>query len=98
MVFGWFDASAAKQFGTSLAQDFIAQVPPETTLSEKKFASKASAAIKHLGVRVVEFKRSHALNGYKKARLCNDFKWTLKDAGYDAAYVDKLTDWLMLQL
>lgn len=98
MVFGWFDARSAKEFGTSLAHDFMALMPADTRANNKKFESRAGAAIKQLGVRVVQFKRSHALNGYKKARLCNDFKWTLKDAGYDDAYVDKLTDWLMLQL
>ena len=98
MVFGWFDARAAKQFGASLAQVFMEQVPRESTLNEKKFAAKANAAIKQMALRVVEFKRSHVLNGYKRARLCNEFKWTLMEAGYDAAYVDKLTDWLLLQL
>jgi hypothetical protein len=98
MIFGWFDASAAKQFGASLAQSFVDQVPLDTSADAKKFESKAKAAIKKLGLQVVDFKRQHALNGYQKARLCNNFKWTLKDAGYDTAYVDKLTDWLMLQL
>ena len=47
---------------------------------------------------VTRFKAEHKLNAYKKAQLGNKFKWTLKDKGYDTAYVDQVTNWLMFKL
>ncbi len=98
MIFGWFDARAARAFGSELAHAFMALVPVDAKMTDRKFETKAKSALNQLGQRVANFARDHRLNTYQKARLGNAFKWTLKDAGYDAAYVDKLTDWLVLQL
>jgi hypothetical protein len=98
MIFGWFDARAAKAFGSDLARSFIARVPAEARLSERKFEAKAKSALTQLERGIADFRREHRLNVYQKAKLGNAFKWTLKDAGYDAAYVDKLTDLVMLEL
>jgi hypothetical protein len=35
---------------------------------------------------------------YKTAQMGNAFKWALKDAGYDDAYVDRLTEWLVINI
>ncbi len=98
MIFGWFDASAAQAFGSDLARAFMARVPVDATLSERKFEAKAKSALTHLERGIADFKRKHRLNFYQKAKLGNSFKWMLKDGGYDPAYVDKLTDLVMLQL
>ncbi|CAD5373157.1 conserved hypothetical protein [Rubrivivax sp. A210] len=98
MIFGWFDARAARSFGSELALAFMALVPADAKMTDRKFEAKARSALTQLGRRVADFTREHRLNGYQKARLGNAFKWALKDAGYDAAYIDKLTDWLILQL
>ena len=98
MVLGWFDARQAKQFGASLAAYYGAQMPLDLKLNDKKFAARSKSALRGLSSRVDEFKAAQSLNGYKKAQLCNQFKWALKDAGYEAEYVDKLTDWLVTRL
>ena len=97
-MFGWFDAREAKAFGATLANDFVRQVAPARNLPQKKFAQKADAALAKIGRDVAEFRKSHPLNVYTRAQLTNQFKWVMKDAGYDADYVDKLTDWLILKL
>ncbi|MDB5896352.1 MAG: hypothetical protein JWQ88_3883, partial [Rhodoferax sp.] len=51
-----------------------------------------------IDIDVQRFKASHPLNIYTRARLGQQFKWTLKDAGYDATYVDELTAWLVKRL
>lgn len=98
MLFGWFDAQAARAFGEALAGTFVNRVPLHDEVGDKKFEARAKVAITQLGKQVAEFKRDNKLNTYKKAQLCNRFKWSLKDAGYEPGYIDKLTDWLMLQL
>ena len=97
-MFGWFDAREAKQFGASLAAFYIAQMPVDLKLSDKKFAARTESTLRNLSGKVDVFKAARGLNGYKKAQLGNAFKWALKDAGYDAAYIDKLTDWLVTRL
>ena len=99
MIFGWFDARAARAFGTDLARAFIASVPADGKLRGRKFEAKSASALKHLERQVADFKRKHQLNFYQKASLGNTFKWALREGGYDDAQViDTLTDWLMLQL
>ncbi|HEU5293713.1 MAG TPA: hypothetical protein VFU71_02885 [Burkholderiaceae bacterium] len=97
-MLGWFDASDAKAFGAALANDFIRQVAPKQNLPQKKFAQKAEAALTKIARDVAEFRKSNRLNVYKRAQLTNQFKWAMKDAGYDDEYVDKLADWLILKL
>ena len=97
-MFRWFDAKEAKQFGRSLAAFYMAQLPLSMSGGEKKFAAKTQAVMRQMDAQVEAFKAVHVINGYKKAQLGNSFKWALKDAGYDADYTDKLTDWLITRL
>jgi hypothetical protein len=97
-MLGWFDAREAKQFGSSMAAFYVAAIPVAGSLSEKKFATKSQATLRDIATKIDVFKKAHRLNAYKKAQLGNTFKWALKDAGYDADYIDKLTDWLVTRL
>ena len=97
MIFGWFDAKPAQALGSDLARAFMSRVPVNAKVSDRKFEVKAKAALLEIERRIADFKTSQRLNFYRKAKLGNAFKWTLKDAGYDPAYVDKLTDLVMLQ-
>lgn len=98
MIPGWLDASSSIEFGESLARFFLEKSPRDPKASEKKFAVKTSAVLQKMDEQITAFKASHKLNIYKKAKLGNAFKWALKDSGYDAEYIDKLTDWLMTRL
>jgi hypothetical protein len=98
MLPSWLDASSSIKFGESLAQFFLEKSPRDSKVSEKKFASKTSATLQKMDQQIEIFKSEHKLNIYKKAKLGNSFKWTLKDSGYDQEYIDKLTDWLMTRL
>ena len=98
MLFGWLNASAATDFGASLASFFMERVPVDLTVNEKKFASKSKDVLEKMALQVARFKQTSPLNTYKKAKLGNAFKWALRDAGYDSAYVDRLTEWLVAKL
>lgn len=74
------------------------RVPFESPFSKKKFATKTQETLKKIDLQVQQFRAGHPSNFYKKAKLGNSFKWTLRDAGYDKEYVDELTEWLMLRL
>lgn len=99
MMLGWFDAREASRFGAELAGWYAAQLPREaTSLSDKKFAARSESAMKQMARRVDEFKQRQTLNVYKRAKLANAFKWSLRDVGYDTAYIDRLTEWLVARL
>lgn len=95
MLLSWFDATEAKDFGESLAQFYMARVASDESGTTKKAAKKHKEVLEKLFQQMARFKREHKLNIYKTAQLGNAFKWTLKDAGYDPAYVDQLTTELM---
>ena len=95
---GWFSAAEEQAFGKSLATFYIERVPFESPFSKKKFATKTQETLKKIDTQVANFRGTHKLNVYKKAKLGNAFKWTLRDAGYDNDYVDELTEWLMLRM
>jgi hypothetical protein len=98
MLLSWFNAKDAHQFGGELAQLFIGKMPLDTRRKDKKFATKAQGVLNSLDQRIKQFKVQHKLNLYTRARLGNQFKWTLKDAGYDESYVEELTEWLLQRL
>lgn len=98
MMFSWFSAREAKQFGASLAAFYIGQMPVDLRLSDKKFAAKSESTLRNMADKTRTFKAVRPLNGYQKAQLGNTFKWAMRDAGYDAAHVDRMTDWLVTQL
>lgn len=97
-MFGWLNASGAKDFGESLADFFVEKMPLEAGLNESKRASKTQYTLDKMGVRVTDYQRTNSLNAYQKAKLANAFKWKLKDAGYEAEYVETLVAWLVTRM
>ena len=97
-MFNWMDASEAKAFGKSLALFFLDRLPPSAQLADKAFAQKADKVLHQMDGQVLRFRQTHRLNFYKKAQLGNVFKWTLRDAGVNPDYADKLTTRLLLQM
>jgi len=99
MILKWFDAREATAFGEKLAQMLVERTPDAKASVGERMKSKKHAAMLHqLEQNIVRFATDHSLNAYQKAQLGNKFKWTLRDRGYDAEYVDELTNWLMLKL
>jgi len=97
MVLNWFDASEAKEFGTSLAHFYIERIPPGDSGGKNKSRDKKQEVVNKMFQQMARFKLEHKLNIYKKAQMGNAFKWALKDAGCDPVFVDQLTKELMLK-
>ena len=98
MLFTWFDAGAAKAFGAELAKFYIERIPANVAINDKKFAAKTKSVLDKMALQVEQFKAKNKLNTYKKAQLGNSFKWSLRESGYDAAYIDRMTEWLVARL
>ena len=98
MKISWFDASEAQEFGKTLALFFIERIPLQTTLKKEKLYQKQQEVIAKVFTQIAKFKQDHSLNIYKKAKLGNAFKWELKNAGYNADFIDQLTHEIMIKL
>lgn len=99
MALSWFDANEEKALGVSLAQFFVGQHPADSADMRGTFtADGREETLAAMAGQLMQFKQEHALNIYKKAQFANAFKWALKEAGYDPAYIAQLTNWLLLRL
>lgn len=99
MLFNWFDAAEAKEFGSKLALFFVERMAAEAAggKTAKPAERKRQEILMKMSDQVARFRQEHKLNIYKKAQLGNAFQWTLRDAGCEADYADQLTKWLMLR-
>lgn len=86
MIFGWFDSQAAESFGIDLA-DFLSTRFGKSKLGRKTF-DKKHEALDIVLLKVVDFKKNHSLNVYKKAKLCYALKSRLQSLGYEGQFID----------
>jgi hypothetical protein len=91
-LFGWFDTKEVDEFARSIAGELVKRVPP-SALQERDDAAARRLKNTHQAVfsRAEQFAREHPLNMYKKARLGNQFRWELKEAGYPGQFVRSWT-------
>ena len=97
-MFKWLSARSAQNFGLKLAGLVKELVPNDPNLSASKRQSKANYAKQKIQKQILQFKQEENLNFYKVAKLLNEFKWDLKDAGYDQDFVDSFSSWILNRL
>ncbi len=90
-MFGWFNARDAEEFGRSLAEFLVRQVPADPGKLTKKMISRQAEVVDDLYKRIDEFKSTHRLNIYKKAKLGGAFRDVLVEAGHKTAFVEQMT-------
>ncbi|MFZ6691131.1 hypothetical protein [Undibacterium sp. SXout20W] len=97
-MFTWFDASAAKSFGISLADFIIDKMPQEQTQKKNKLMHKRKEVLVKVLAQVDTFAQTNKLNIYKKAQLGNALKWRLIEASFDREFADEITNMIMTRL
>ena len=91
-LFQWFDTREVDEFVQSIATELVKRVPPDRLEStSRKAAERLRNTHDAIFARAGKFARTHPLNLYKKARLGNQFRWTLKGAGYPPEFVEAWT-------
>ena len=92
MIFSWFDTKDVDALAKRMVGDMIKRVPPGNFgTGDRKGEAKKDRTHDLVLRQAAEFAREHRLNVYTKARLANNFKWALLDAGYPKDFVDKMT-------
>lgn len=99
---GLFGSASGKQvdeFACKLAEEIFALRAPQGKTSP----GNPGLSLKNLERKVDElfekataFRKEHKLGIYKKARLANTFRWEMKERGYDAGYIEAVTEKLVI--
>lgn len=97
-MFSFFNADAAKEFGSKMAQFYMERMPVDAALKDKQFAVKSQKIFEKMELQIAAYRQQNKLNTYKIAQMCNAFQWELKDAGYKDDYVSKLTQWFVVRV
>lgn len=91
-MFEWFDTRDGDKLAREIVSDLVRRTPPTTLpAKDKKTAIRLRNTHDAIFARAAKFARTHKLNVYKKARLANQFKWALKDAGYPSEFIESWT-------
>jgi hypothetical protein len=99
MILGLFDSRKVDDFAKSLAQDLARRFPPAAeSRSDKGAANQLAVVTEGLYARAVRFHQENHLGLYRKAKLGNTFRWQLKELGYSAGFIDKVTKGLVVRL
>lgn len=98
MGIAWFDATESEKFGKTLAQLVIERIPISKDKTKSKALTKQLETVDKLYLQIDQFKTNHKLNLYKKAKLGSAFKFELINAGYEIAFINKITNGLMKKL
>ena len=92
MILNWFDTKEVDALAKRMVDDLVKRVPPANFGSGGRKAEAKKDRTHDLVLRQAsEFARDHKLNVYTKARLANNFKWALLDAGYPKDFVNRMT-------
>lgn len=91
-ILQWFDTAEIDELARSIAAELVKRVPPASLDSRtKKTAGRLRNTHEAIFARAGKFARTRKLNIYKRARLGNQFRWALKEAGYPAEFVESWT-------
>jgi hypothetical protein len=91
-IWQWFDSGEVDALASTIAAELVQRVPPtQLEARDRKAALKLRGAHDAVFSRAASFARTHKLNLYKKARLGNQFRWALKEAGYPGEFIEAWT-------
>ena len=91
-MLAWFDTKGVDALAAAMARDLAKRVPPTGVDAEGKKAEAKQKRTHDLVLRQAhDYARGTKLNVYTKARLANQFKWALLEAGYPKPFVDTMT-------
>jgi hypothetical protein len=94
-MLGWLDCSKVDAFADAVVADLLKRVPPSGAGAAKKAAERLRRTQDVIFARAETFARAERPNFYKKARLGNRVRWSLKEAGYPAEFAAELSEELV---
>ena len=98
MVFKLFSPSKIDTFAKSLAQDIAKRYPPAIANNPQQMVSqkRLTDILEETFSKAATFQQENSLGWYKKAKLGNEFRWELKEMGYDEKFIEMATEGLIV--
>jgi hypothetical protein len=91
-ILDWFRTREVDELAAAIAAELVKRVPPAALDSHtRKAAQRLRNTHEAIFARAGKFARTHPLNVFKRARLGNQFRWALKEAGYPPEFVESWT-------
>jgi hypothetical protein len=88
----WFDTREVDGFARWVVDELAQRLPPATLgPDDKKLADRVHRMNELVSARATAFAAEHRPNFYKRARLANQVKWAMKEAGYPESFADTFT-------
>ncbi len=100
-LFSFFKSDDVDAFAKVLAEDISRRFPPSMDTKDqlgKVSVERLTRILENAYDKAIEFQKQTSLGLYRKARLLNTFKWSLKELGYTDTFVDLATEGLVVYL
>lgn len=102
MFFFWRVNKQIDEFSTSLADELYSQITPEMLTAankktDKKISKQWDKQVNTIILRINEYKLTHGLGIYRKARLHQTFMSRLEVHGFSKKLVKELNEHLLLK-
>jgi hypothetical protein len=93
-LFSRMFSAGSSGFADELASDLSKRLPPALMNDESRrpSAKRIGRVLEGSLSRAVSYKQEKKLGVLGKARLANEFRWKLKELGYDDEFVDLATE------
>ncbi len=89
MTMGWFDTSEVDEFAKWVVSEVVQRMPPDSLgTADKQLADRIHRMNEHVSQRATALAAEKRPNFYKRARLANQVKWGLREAGYTSGFAD----------
>ena len=98
VAFKLFSPSKIDEFAKSLAQDIAKRYPPAIANNPQQMVSqkRLTDILEETFAKAAAFQSENRLGWYKKAKLGNEFRWELKEMGYDEKFIEMATEGLIV--
>jgi hypothetical protein len=98
VVFKLFSPSKIDAFAKSLALDIAKRYPPAIANNPQQMVSqkRLTDILEETFAKAATFQQENSLGWYKKAKLANEFRWELKEMGYDEKFIEMASEGLIV--
>ena len=95
-LFNWTPKSKIQDFSTTIADEIVRKLPPNTRLTREPSAARISKVLEVAFKKSNAFIQENSLGILGKARLGNSFRWALKERGYNDDFIYVATEGLLV--
>lgn len=97
MILEFFSAGTVAELARNLAQEVAKRYPPAIANHPVRMVAqqRLSDILEEIFTRASRFSRENKLGWYKRASLRYEFKWELREMGYDETFIDMAAERLI---